>query len=402
MVMNSNGRVLGYLSAAPRVSTQIDTELSGARSHVLGVIDAFRELNWEVKEFIVGNRVPKSWHSEGSEGIMRGGGFRTFTADIMRLGMGIILPYIAWRELNIQVDWVYERNASLQSLGGIFKRHGIPWILETNAPLFFEAKEERKSIYLSSLARVLELKAYRDCDVLVCVTQTLKDFLVQEADLEADKIVVVPNGVDVNFFDPDLYRPKRVFKEFTIGFVGSLYHWQRLDLLLDVIQELKQDGVCINLTIVGDGAAKLALEQISMSMSLENQVAFIGRVPRKEVPNYIAGFDIGYSGQGRLSIGTMYLSPLKLYEYMAMAKPVIASSHEDARKLIFEKQTGYLFQTDDPYSLKENVLKALANRSQLPDLGLRAREEIVKHHSWTSRVSELIQHVNHILSPSTN
>lgn len=395
--MNDKNPTLGYLSAAPRVSTRPDAELGGARSHVLGVVQAFEALGWAVKPFIVGDRVPRSWTSRGSEQSIGQGGIRTLAADLIRLGMGFFNTHVAWKELGEQVDWIYERNASLQSLGGIFQRHGIPWILETNAPLFYEAKQERGTVVLSSLARHLETKAYRNCDVLVCISEELKDIIVQETGISSKKVVVMANGVDVELFDPKKYQPKRVFDGFTIGFVGTLYAWQKIDLLLDVLYDLDEDGLSLNLVIVGDGAAKSELEIKMRELNLESQVKFVGQVSRYEVPGYIAGFDIGYSGQGKLSIGAMYLSPLKLYEYMAMAKPVIASDFEDAQNIVLDGQTGYLFHSEDKDSLKENLLRAYQDRDFLAEMGHSARREIVEHHSWTSRVSNLIQAVENIL-----
>jgi glycosyltransferase involved in cell wall biosynthesis len=391
------GRVLGYLSAAPRVSTHPNAELGGARAHVLGVIQAFEALDWDVKPFIVGDRVPHSWSSMGSEGVIRGGSARTLAADFLRLGMGFANARRAWWELGMEVDWVYERAASLQSLGGIFKRHDIPWILETNAPLFYEARQERKTIILSALARHLEIKAYRECDVLVCISEALKDIIVREAAIPADKAVVMPNGVDTSFFDPARYQPTRVFKDFTVGFVGNLSHWQRIDLLLEVLQDLSKEGFCLNLVVVGDGADRGDLERETEAMGLATQVRFVGQVSRGDVPGYIAGFDIGYSGQMQLSIGAMYLSPLKLYEYMAMAKPVIASSFADARRLILEGETGYLFQPGSKESLKKKLLRAYWNKAHLMDMGHKARDEIVRNHSWTSRVSDLLRVVEKLV-----
>jgi glycosyltransferase involved in cell wall biosynthesis len=390
-------RRLGYLSAAPRVSTRSDAEHGGARAHVLGVMQAFESLGWRVRPFIVGDRVPQSWNRKGSESVIRGGGIRTLAADLMRLGMGNLNAHRAWRELGSRVDWVYERNASLQSLGGIFKRHDIPWILETNAPLFYEAKRERGTVVLGSLARRLEVKAYRECDVLVCITETLRDILVREAGISREKIVVMHNGVDVAFFDPSRYRPKRVFDDLVIGFVGKLSEWQGVGLLLEALSELRRDGLRLNLVVVGDGAARTDLEKQVEALGLGDRVEFVGRVPRHDVPGYIAGFDLGYSGQMRLPIGVMYRSPLKLYEYMAMARPVIASNFDEAQTLIREGETGYLFELGSKDSLKEKLTLAYENSSQLIGMGYRAREEIVSEHSWTARVSGLVSAVEWIL-----
>lgn len=399
--MKTNQQVLGYLSAAPRVSTRDDAEHGGARSHVLGVMKGFEVLDWEIKTYIVGDQVPERWNRQGSERIIRGGGPKTLFADLLRLALGLVNSRRAWNTIGDYVDWVYERAASLQTLGTIFKHHNIPWILETNAPLFYEAKHERKTVVFSSLARIIEINAYKKCDVLVCVSEVLKEILVQEIGIPSKKIVVIPNGVDVDYFDPALYQSNRLFgAAFTVGFVGKLFGWQGLDILLDVLADLKRQNLIINLVVVGDGVARPGLEKQTQALGLSDQVIFTGRVPRDRVPALIAGFDIGYSGQLQLPIGVMYRSPLKLYEYMAMAKPVLASDFDDARQLVIEGETGFLFEPGNKASLSQKLHLAYQNRGSFPDMGQKARSEVICNHSWESRVAKLIREVDTLLSES--
>ena len=233
---------LGYLSAAPRVSTRPDADAAGPRSHVLGVIKGFETLGWQVKLFVVGDRVSRQLVEGGSPTALSSSFLKRLAADVVRIYMGTANARRAWRELN-EVNWVYERFATLQSLGWIFKQHGVPWILETNALYFYEAKVERKSIALSGIARRLELRAYQKCDVLVCISEALKEVILREANIASDKVVVMPNGVDTEFFNPARYQSKCIFENFTIGFIGTLSPWQKLDVLLQSIYELKEEGI---------------------------------------------------------------------------------------------------------------------------------------------------------------
>lgn len=139
-------------------------------------------------------------------------------------------------------------------------------------------------------------------------------------------------------------------------------------------------------------------ESKAEELGLLPHVKFVGQVPPDLVPQYLAGFDLGYSGQIRMQIGTMYHSPLKIYEYMAMAKPVVASAFEDAQRVIREGETGFLFQPGDKDSLKRALRKAYASRNLLPEMGRNAREEIVATHSWKARVQTTIAAVERILS----
>ncbi len=281
---------------------------------------------------------------------------------------------------------MYEYAATLQCLGWIFQRQGIPCILQVEALLFYEAKAERKALVLDGIARKLELWAYRQCDVIACVSATLKEILVKEIGIPPEKIVLVPNGVDSKFLDPKLHEPKRLFPGFTVGFVGSLYAWAGLDLLLEAIYELQAEGYQMSLIVVGDGERQQAWEEQAQKMGLEKQVKFVGIVSWQEVSQYIAGFDIGYSGQIQLQMGKMYLSPMKFYEYMSMAKPVVASAFEDAKRLVIEGETGFLFQPGDKNALKQALIKAFGAKNKFKEMGEQARREIEANHSWTNRV----------------
>jgi len=131
-------------------------------------------------------------------------------------------------------------------------------------------------------------------------------------------------------------------------------------------------------------------------------VRFFGQVPGNEVPAYIAGFDIGFSGQRRLSAGRMYNSPLKLYEYMAMGKPVVASAFADAESLVAGKGTGFLFTPDDQADLTLALSEAVRLQELLPAMGAAARAQIVDGHSWSARVRQLVPHLVRLIGGSCN
>ena len=391
---------LAYLSGAPRVSTRPSAEATGARSHVLGMLGAFERQGWDIKRFIVGDRLPPTWTASGSQRAMSATFARRLTADIVRLVVGQVNARRARTELQGKVDLVYERFGAFQALGAAFRRDGIPWILETNGPLFYEAKVERRSLVLSGIARRLELAAYRECDLLVCISDELKRIIVEACDVPSSKVLVVPNGVDAAFFDPRKYQPTRRFEDFTVGFVGNLYPWAGLDLLFEAVADLRADGLPVSIMVVGDGMLMAHLKEKAQTLGIAQFVAFTGRLAREEVPSYILGSEIGYSGQTALQIGTMYHSPLKIYEYMAMSRPVLASAFADALRVIREGETGFLFLPSDGQSLKAALRKAYAARSEIRAMGDRARADVVAHHSWTARVRPLVTAVDRLLSPA--
>lgn len=384
------GMRVGYLSAAPRVSTRDDAETAGPRSHVRGVIHALEELGGVVERFIVGDRMPRMVRV-GSERTLSSSRWRTLAADLSRIALGAVNARRAAAELRGKVDWVYERAASLQSLGWALQSADVPWILETSSPVFYEAATERNALVLHNLARRRELWAYHRCDAIVCVSRDLRDILVQ-AGVAANKIIVVPNGVDTKLFSPDHRRgTRRSFPGFTIGFVGSLIAWQGLEVLIDGVAAARARGLDISVAVAGDGPAREGCEHRARSLGIHEHVVFAGRLRGSEVPQFLAGVDVGYSGQTVMQIGKMYHSPLKLYEYLAMGLPVIASGFDDARSAITDGTTGWLFSPGDRAGLDRAITSAYLARDRLIELGGIARREVVASHSWRARVEIMLR-----------
>lgn len=390
-------RKLAYLSGAARVSTHPEAEASGPRSHVLGILGGFRQLGWETDAFILGDLLPAQFSRQGSERFISGGGGRTYLADVFRLGLRPALPALALRRLGDQVDWAYERFSAMQNLGEAFQRHGVPWILETNALLFAESSSDRRTIAMVSVAKATEIQAYRRCDALVCTSQVLADLVIREARVDPHKIAVVPSGVDTEPFSSSHRTPRRMFDASTLGFVGALNPWQALHLPIEAIAELRREGIDYNLVVVGDGPMRHAWEELSGELGQSAHVRFVGRVPWSEVPGFVLGFDLGFSGQTAPAIGEMYFSPLKLYEYMAAGHPVVVSNYPEAMEVVEEGITGYRFAPGDKEDLKRALRVAYAQRDDWRAMGLRARAETVKNHTWAHRVEAMISLLEPIL-----
>lgn len=376
--IRSEPRRLGYLSGAPRVTTRSASDAAGPRAHVLGVIDGFERRGWTVQRYIVGDRMPAVVSREGESMLNRGRAW-TLAADMARLALRQRHGSSAWSELGAKVDWVYERFALFQALGARFARRGVPWILETNALLTDEASRERSGVVLTGVSRRLERSAYHACTALVAISQALADQLVAEMDVPRDKIAVVPNGVDTRRFDPARVNARRCAG---VLFVGSLASWQGLDTLLRALVDVPME-----VTIAGDGPERAALGALAEQLGIASRVRFLGRVAPDDVPALMAGADVCYSGH------SAFRSPLKLYEYMAMARPVVSSAVPDAQAALVDNVSGFLFRPGDVADLTRALRAAHAARECLDVMGERARRDVVAKHSWDARVATICAHV---------
>ena len=387
---------VAYLSGSPLVSTCETTSLPGPRSHILGVIQGFRANNCEVNQFVFGDHFQR-WAKAGSTRPGAGRSARPLLWDLGRIGFGWLSRFLALNKLGLAHELAYERYGLFQALGRPFQRRGITWILETNAPLAYEAHLDRSSSSLFKLALRHELRAYRNCDVLVCVSEKLKKILVEDYQVDPKKIIIIPNAVNIEKFDPMLFEPIRHFENFTLGFVGKLFPWQGLDTVIRVLCDLRREGKKISLVVVGDGSMLGELEAMAKNLGIYDDVRFTGWVSPNVVPSMIKGFDLCISAHSQPKKGHLYFSPLKLYEYMAMAKPVVASASGDAVKLIHDGQNGFLFTPGNQNELKFAIDRAYATRSALPAMGQQARQLIVNEHSWARRVGHLLEQIPNIL-----
>ena len=388
---------VGYLSGSPRISTRPQAKEHGPACHVLGTISGFRSAGWNVYPYIVGDRLPLG-RVAGSELQSRASTLKRGAADIFRIGSNFWHRRKAYQDLGEKVDWVYERFGVFQSLGMTFQRFGIPWILETNTPFALENLLEsgRKTIYFQTAAKNHELLVYRRCDALIVQTVALKEIILKFAKISPDKVFVMPNAVAIDRFSGP--TAVRKFTGPTIGFVGALRRWQALEYLLHAVHKLSRAGILYNLVIVGDGEKRQEWQKLTQDLGLADRVFFAGAIPINQIPAWIAGFDLGFSGQvGSVADQSMYFSPLKLYEYMAAAKPVLASEHEDSRRLIVPGETGYLFEPDSLPDLERVLLQAWNERDSWSAMGLTAREVIRAGHTWESRISAMIVQLKEFL-----
>jgi glycosyltransferase involved in cell wall biosynthesis len=388
---------IGYLSGSPRISTWSQAREHGPASHVLGTISGFRSAGWHVFPYIVGDRMPLG-RVAGAEFPARSGALKRGGADIFRIVSNYWHGRKAFQEMGENLDWVYERFGVFQSLGMTFQRFKIPWILETNTPFALENSLEsgRKTIYFQTAAKNHELLVYRRCDALIVQTVALKEIILKFAKISPDKVFVIPNAVAIDRFSGP--TAVRKFTGPTIGFVGALRRWQALEYLLRAVHKLSRAGILYNLVIVGEGEKRQEWQKLTQDLCLADRVFFAGSIPPDQIPMWISGFDLGFSGQVEsVAAQQMYFSPLKLYEYMAAAKPVLASEHEDSRRLIIPGETGYLFEPDSLPDLERAMRQAWLEQDSWPALGSRARALISSGHTWEIRISRMIAQLQEFL-----
>lgn len=274
------------------------------------------------------------------------------------------------------------------------RRFGIPVVYEVRA--FWEdaavdhgTSSEGGLRY--RLTRALETWALKRVDAVTTICEGLRGDIVARG-IPADKVTVIPNAVDIDKFavggqpDLDLKRDLGLEGRRLIGFIGSFYAYEGLDVLLRAVPALRARHPDVHVLLVGGGPQDAQLRQLARDLGIADQVVFTGRVPHDQVQKYYDLLDVLV--YPRLSMRlTDLVTPLKPLEAMAQGRILAASGVGGHRELIVDGKTGVLFAPDDPQALADKVGELLASQSQWPALRLAGRAYVETERNWPVSVA---------------
>jgi glycosyltransferase involved in cell wall biosynthesis len=286
-------------------------------------------------------------------------------------------------------DCLYERYNLLQPAGVWLKRRfNLPMLLEVNAPLY-EERAKYDGIALQRFARWWERYTWRGADYVLAVTQVLAK-RVEAAGVSAERIVVIPNAINPHDFGGDLDNEQAKRRlglqgRLILGFTGFLKDWHGLDKAIELVA--KADSTW-HLLIVGDGPARQALERLATAMNVTDRVSITGVVAREQVAAHVAAFDIALQ-----PAVVDYASPLKLFEYMALGRPIVAPAQPNILEILTHEENALLFDTRDSGGLSKAVDRLCGDAGLRQRLGEAARRTIHSRRlTWAgnaARVTEL-------------
>jgi glycosyltransferase involved in cell wall biosynthesis len=268
-------------------------------------------------------------------------------------------------------DLVYERHFFFsRAAGSAARRFRVPLVVEVNEIAGFERV---RGNHLTGLARRCERDLFENATVVTVVSAFLKNAILRQyPDLDPGKICIVPNGVEEEFFSREL-RGRAVREQFGLdgktvfGFVGfflKVKTWHALEWFLPVFIEAVRERSEVVLMLVGEGPGRTELEEIGRSMDFSDRLIFTGEVPNLEIPHYLDAMDAGV-----IPHTNEYRSPIKMFEYMAAGKPVLAPRQEPVESIIGDLQGRFLFETKSSESLKNTIARMLEDHRSWPAIG---------------------------------
>ncbi len=362
----------------------------GQAVHIEELIGALRELGHEV--LVVGPQGSGGSMGDDANWVHR---LKATLPKALYELLELAYTLLAYRRLTVvarefRPDFIYERYNLFLLAGAMLKRRlGIPLLLEVNAPLA-EERGRFGGLGLPRLARWAESRAWRDADFVLPVTRVLAGH-VAAAGVPAERISVIPNGINRTHFAaaPTPVIAKRnlgLSDALVLGFTGFVRDWHGVDR---VIRWMASPAAPTNtmLMVVGDGPVRVDLEHLADQLMLHGRVRFTGVVPRDRVPEHVAAFDIALQ-----PAVVPYASPLKLFEYLALGKAVIAPRQPNIEEILADDDNALLFEASEPGAFEHALTRLCVDKTLRARLAASAATTIDRLDlTWLGNANRVIE-----------
>ena len=286
-----------------------------------------------------------------------------------------------------QPDCIYERyNLYLPS--GIWAKQwfNLPLLSEVNSPLYDE-REKNDGIQIKALARWTERYAWEHADHVLPVTQVLANIIEQEG-IRQDKMSVIHNGINTKNFpwppalSNDILQQYQLGGKLVLGFVGFVREWHRLDRVLDAIAAHPDENW--HLFLVGDGPGREFLEQHAQRLGITDKMTITGIISRENMPQYQSVFDLALQPDV-----TPYASPLKIFEYMALGKAILAPNMANIKEILSDQHNALLF--NDETDFKQKLVQLCRDKTLRHQLGQQAHKTLAeKDFYWIANAKKIV------------
>lgn len=300
--------------------------------------------------------------------------------------------YLPCLYLRLRPDIVYVRDIKFTVLPALLSKvFKTPCILEVNGLTDEAAKIRRMAGWTFAVLDFFHRWNLRNTDHIVTVTSGMKHEMACRYAVSPNKISIITNGVDLKRFRPinGAEARKRVGLSEAynyIGFVGGLFPWHGLDHLVEASRHVLKEEPHARFVIVGSGLMEEQLKKMVAKRQLDQTFIFTGMVPFDAVPAYINSFDvcIVFFKRVRKDPG----DPIKLYEYLACGRPVVASNVTGYGDVVESIGAGTSVNSEDPIATADAILKLLKNSSEAEIMAKKGFEKARACFGWEKKVEE--------------
>jgi glycosyltransferase involved in cell wall biosynthesis len=246
------------------------------------------------------------------------------------------------------------------------------------------------------MAALVERINLRAADRIVVVSEVLRRQLVA-AGVSAERVLVNPNGVDPRRFRPDasgvrVRQRLGLGSTLVVGFSGTFGAWHGIPTLAAALPMVIEARPAVRWLLIGDGPLRAVIDDAVARHRLGERVCRIGLVPHKDMPAYLAACDVLVSPHGRQADGGEFFgSPTKLFEYMAMGRPIVASAVGQIADVLVDEESALLVPPDDAQALCGAIVRLVDNACLRVRLGSAARQAAEQQHTWLQNAERLLE-----------
>lgn len=376
------------------------TQAKGAEgAHIRGMVDGFRSLGCKVD--VIGppgvDPYVFSCSAKGpSNGMIKNllGSFADFAPqpcfEAVELGYNLLARKALSQRLTTgEYDLVYERYALNSFIGSrLANVFDVPLVLEVNDATIIERS---RPLFFTKMARRIEKAVFQRASLVITISNSFKELIVSNYEYPQEKILVLPNAIDTKRFD--MGRRDRLNKRdlgvpddrIVIGCAGAFVPWHGLEFLVEAIADLVQSHKLF-LLFIGDGPVREQVEKIARANSIEGQVLFTGFLSSDQVPQYLDLLDICV-----IPDSNSHCSPMKLFEYMVMAKPIVLPRYQPLLDVLSEGSEGLFFDPHDTKGLRDAIMLLVHSAALRNELGAGARVLSLEKHTWEKHCSKVLE-----------
>jgi PEP-CTERM/exosortase A-associated glycosyltransferase len=372
---------------------------SGYTFRTRAILQQQRALGWETFHVTGPKQGPSATATETVDGLNFHRSSAGSLAGLPILNQLDVINALAARLLEvareIKPDVLHAHSPALNAIAAlrVGRKLGIPVVYEVRAFWEDAAVDHGTSTEWGlryRITRALETHALRRVDAVTTICEGLRGDILARG-IPASKVTVIPNAVDIEDFSTGGERDETLAAQLglagktVLGFIGSFYAYEGLNVLLDALPAMLAANPEIHVLLVGGGPQDAALKEQAKRLGVDGQVVFTGRVPHAEVQRYYNLVDVLVYPRLKMRL-TDLVTPLKPLEAMAQGRVLAASDVGGHHELIEDGKTGTLFAAGDAGALAQRVLALLAARDGWPALRAQGRRFVEEQRNWRASV----------------
>jgi glycosyltransferase involved in cell wall biosynthesis len=372
----------------------LGSDVGGSVTHMSGILGGFRSHGYDVALLTNGPAPPQLAAAVDSVAIVEPAPRSSrLISDFARIGAnpGVrrLGARLAGRD---RPAFLYQRHRAFMTAGyDVADGAGIPLVLEWNASEVWPRRHWSEPMPLSglfdSLLADMERTVVKGAGLIAAVSDVARDMAL-EVGAPEDRVIVAPNASDAEAIARQVADcPPRGAADPLIGWVGSFGPWHGAEVLIRALARLP-DGYCLRM--VGDGSGRTACEALADELGIRSRIEFRKKLPHDVVLRELAGCDLLASPHVPLPGTPFFGSPTKLFEYMALGRPIVASRLDQIGEVLEDGVTARLVAPGD----EDELAGALRHVWELPDhgaaLGVKARCAALADHTWKRRAEQIL------------